>query len=50
MPTSLDRNKFRGRKIIGVKGGLIEKRLNDFETNISENISLEEVISNKDCL
>ena len=36
------------RKIFYVKGTLIIKRLNDFETNISETISLELTISNKE--
>ena len=40
-PFRKDRNKFGGRKIVYVKDGLIVKRLNDFETNISETISLE---------
>ena len=42
-----DRSKFSGGKIVYVKDGLIVKRLNHFETNISETISLELTISNK---
>ena len=42
-----NRNKFWGRNIPYVKDGLIVKRLNHFETNISETISLELTISNK---
>ena len=46
-PFREDRNKFGGGKIVYVKDGLIVKRLNDFETNISETLSLELTISNK---
>ena len=46
-PFRKDRNKFEGGKIVYVKDGLIVKRVNDFETNISETISLELTISNQ---
>ena len=46
-PFRRDRNKFRGYKIVYIKDGLIVKRINDFETNISETISIELTISNK---
>ena len=46
-PFRRDRNKFGGGKIVYVKIGLIVKRLNDFETNISKIIFLELTISNK---
>ena len=43
----MDRNKFGGGKIVYVKDGLIIKIINDFETKISETISLELTILNK---
>ena len=46
-PFRRDRNKFGGGKIVHVKDGIIVKRINDFETNISEIISVELIISNK---
>ena len=46
-PLLRDRNRFGGGKIVYVKYGLIVKRLDDFETNISETISLKLTISNK---
>ena len=39
-----------GIKIIYIKNGLIAKRLNDFQTNVSETISLEVTISDKNGL
>ena len=45
---SRDINKFEGRKIVYIKDGLLVKRINDFETNISETISIELTISNKE--
>ena len=41
------RNNFGRGKIVYVKDGLIVKRLNDFQTNISETISSELTVSNK---
>ena len=38
---------FGGGNIVYVKDGLIVKRINDFESNISETISIELAISNK---
>ena len=46
-PFKRDRNKFGVGKIVYVKDGLTVKRFNDFETNISETISLKLTISNK---
>ena len=36
-----------GGKIVYIKDGLIVKKINDFETNISETISIELTISSK---
>ena len=46
-PFRRDRNKFEGGEIVYFKDDLIVRRLNDFETNISETISLELTISDK---
>ena len=46
-PSRRDRNKFMGGKTVYVKDRLLVKWLNNFETNISETISLERIISNK---
>ena len=46
-PFRRDRNKFGGGKIVYIKDSLIFKRINDFETNISEIISIVLTISNK---
>lgn len=46
-PFRRDRNKNGGGKIVFIKDGLIAKRLNDFETKVSETISLELTISKK---
>ena len=46
-PFRRDINKFEGGKIVYFKDDLIVRRLNDFETNISETISLELTISDK---
>ena len=46
-PFRRDRNKFGEWKNVYVKDGLIVKGLNDFETNISDNIYLELTISNQ---
>ena len=46
-PFRRNRNKFGEWKNVYVKDGLIVKRLNGFETNISDNISLELTISNQ---
>ena len=46
-PFRRDRNKFEGGKIVYVKDGFIVKRLNDFEINISDTISLKLTLSNK---
>ena len=48
LPYGRDRSRLRGGKFFYVKGTLIIKRLNDFKTNISETISLELTISNKE--
>ena len=47
IPFRRDRNKFGWEKIAYVKDALIAERLNDFETKISETISLELTISIK---
>ena len=46
-PFRKDRNKFGGGKTVYIKDSLIVKRINNFETNISETISIELTISNK---
>ena len=46
-PFRKDRNKFGGGKTVYIKDSLIVKTINDFETNISETISIELTISNK---
>ena len=46
-PFRRDKNKFGEGKNVYVKNGLIIKRINHFETNISETIFLELTISNK---
>ena len=46
-PFRRDRNNFGGGKIVYIKDGLVYKIINDFETNISETISIELTISNK---
>ena len=46
-PFRRDRNNFGRGKIVYIKGGLVYKIINDFETNISETISIELTISNK---
>ena len=46
-PFRRDRNNFGGGKIVYIKNGLVVKIINDFETNISETISIELTISNK---
>ena len=46
-PFRRDRNKFEGGKIVYVKDGFIVKRLNDFETNVADTISLKLTLSNK---
>ena len=49
-PFRRDRNKFGGGKIVYIKDGLIVKRKTDFETYISETISIELTVSNKNGL